>query len=309
MIKKTFILLTAAILLFGCSSEENKPVLKPAYELESLLSHPFTGAEQILTEKLPDSDLEKISENKIIRPDDTVSLAPNEMETLRQYLCIGLASTSYANKKEEFTVDLYQFTESQYAYGYYSRFRPDGVKTLKIGAESFINGNSLYLTQADYLIIISQEDLKPNAVQSVATKISANIAGGKSTPPFFILFPYGKKLYPTDKFYPYEHLGIKGFNEVYTSDHLVNDDTVTLFLTLDTSGEKYFYLTEYVKEHDLKSAPVKRFNYDQGYSIAFEVEGHGVLIAGLVKGKLAGAIGYKPKKHEVYVKRWLDGFQ
>lgn len=312
MIKKiTALLIICGLILSACSNKPKRPELKPPYIIENLQSMPFDEVETILTGKLTGTELTR-SELKIIRPEDSTETMGGQRETLLRHLFVGLATTTYQDNSAKIYVELYKFADPTNSYGYYSLNRPTGITNEKIGAEAYITGNSLYFVKDAYMFVLSIESEKNDKIEqlkSAASSINDNIGGGNQAPNFFKLFPYGKIIYPSGQYHPYRFNNIPGFNEVYTTKYLIDEDTLTLFLTVDTIGDKLFFLKDFTGENNLKSVPVNQFPYEKGNSIAFEIKNKGILVGGLVQGKLVGAIGYIPQKHESQLRKWLIGFK
>ena len=213
-------------------------------------------------------------------------------------------------KDNSLTVDVIQFAEEIKAYGFYASFRPNGIKTEKIGAESFQYGNSRYMVKNDFVVIISAmktSDKVNTVMRDLCIEIENAIIGSNATPPFFLLFPYKSKIIPSNQFYPYQYLGIPGFNEVYTTSYLIGNDTLTLFLAIDKTGEKFKYLKQFAKQEGEVVESFNRFAFDSTFSIAFKDSTYGVIVAGIKSHKLIGTIRYNPKIADKYLRTWLMG--
>lgn len=308
--KKNFMLMVVALLLFGCSSD-NKPELKPPYVKANLQSMPFHASDmlkQTIGEKFS-----RTGNLTIVRPEQAISFFGEEKEPLLlTYQFVGAASTKYKTDTDLIYAEVLEFADNQYAYGYYALNRPDGVPVERIGVEAYRAGNSLYFARGVYMVTLSADEETETSVQALtdlATAINNDLVANTKIPPYFMLFPFSGRINPSSKFFPYQFMEMPGLNDVYTSKYTVDEDTVLLFLTMDTAGQKLEWVRDYAEELDITVAEVKKLDFDNYQGIAFEYPGRGVLVCGLKAGKLVGAVGYKPKFHNKLVSGWIDGFK
>ena len=221
-----------------------------------------------------------------------------------------MTSGSYKFKENSLSAEVIQFADEIKAYGFYSSFRPHGIKIEKIGAESFQYGNSRYMVKTDYVVITSVMQTTPEAdslMKDFCIAIDQAIIGSQATPPYFLLFPYAYKIIPSNIFIPYQYLSIPGVDEVYTTSYLIGEDSLTLFLTMDLDGLKFKYLKQYARQHGEVVEGFNRFAFDSTFSIAFKDSTYGVIVAGVKSKKLIGTIQYNPKAADKHLSTWIKG--
>ncbi len=79
---------------------------------------------------------------------------------------------------------------------------------------------------------------------------------------------------------------------------------------MDDDGKQFRRLKKYAKNQGKIFENPNGFDFEKGSSLAFTYQGR-LLIAGLVRGKLVGAIGYNPKveANEKLIADWVKGLQ
>ncbi len=310
IMKKTILVALLVIISISCSKkEEVLPELSPAYIIANLVTMPYF-ADTLLPVKFEKHNLNLHEAVQSIRPQELLASQPNQAEHYLNHLFIGKSSGNYTFDNNKLYAEVIQFADEIRAYGYYASLRPDGVKIEKIGAESYQSGNSRYMVKSDYVVITSVENESESAniiMRDFTIELDNAILGSKSTPPFFLLFPYKNKIIPSIKYYPYQYLGIPGLNDVYTTSYLIGEDTLILFLSMDTDVNKFKYLTRYARQSGEVVESFNRFAYDSTFSIALKDDKNGVIIGGIKSQKLIGTIQYKPHKTDHTLSTWLKG--
>ncbi len=310
IMKKLIIVSLLCIAFISCSKkEEQLPPVAPGYIIENLESMPYY-ADTLLPEKFEKYNLVLKEPVKTVRPQELLAQSPKQAESYLNHYFVGMTSGTYQMKGNSLTVEIIQFADEIKAYGFYASFRPNGIKTEKIGAESFQYGNSRYMVKNDFVVVesVMQASEEANTVMhDFCIEIDKAIVGSQATPPFFLLFPYKSKIIPSNQYYPYQYLGIPGLNEVYTTSYLIGDDTLTLFLTMDQTSEKFKYLKQFAKHNGEVVESFNRFDFDSTFSIAFKDSTYGVIVAGIKSHKLIGTIRYNPKIADKYLSTWIKG--
>jgi hypothetical protein len=82
-----------------------------------------------------------------------------------------------------------------------------------------------------------------------------------------------------------------------------------LFLSMDESGEKFWKLKEHADSFGKVSPAPTSFVFDNGHSISFTHPTKGNIVAGLVRQKLVGIIGYDPAKNDRLAASWVQGLR
>ncbi len=287
------------------TSQQKQTVAEPPLE-----KVPFY-ADQLLPGKVDSLHLKPIdSAHKNLYADlkaQADSLAPE----YAHYNMVGQVRESYEVNGVKVTAEILQFATPEDAYGYYSQLRPDGVALGGLGLESFADGKVRYFTQGDIVVALTVEKADSAALDAQAVlgkEINTRISSPPTMPPFFMLFPIADKIGLTTKYYAHDYLGIKGLDKVYTTSYLIDGDTLVLFLTMDKSGLKFLKLQEYAQNVGKAEAAPATIPFEE-FSVAFEDPQRGKVVAGLVRSKLVGAIGYERLKNGSFVSMWVKGLR
>ncbi|MFQ5453056.1 MAG: DUF6599 family protein [Candidatus Zixiibacteriota bacterium] len=298
------------LVLFSCDKKKSTPVRAP-YDIESLSSMPFY-ADTLLAGNIDSIYIAIADSVSVIRPGEAANYLGKSAEQYLTYHMVGMAKAKYITENNTLYAEIIQFTDNTFSYGFYANIRPDGIAVEKRGAESYTLGNTTYFTKGEYVVTLSLEEVNDagrKAVDNISKVIEKKINAQNSRPQFFMLFPFSGKISPSAKFYPYQFLSIPGLEQVYTTSYLLESDTLRLFLTFDKSGEKYLHIKEYAESIGKTIPDPKGFSFERNYSIAFNHPDYGVIVAGIVQGKLVGVIGYNPIAHKRLATSWIKGLK
>jgi len=238
--------------------------------------------------------------------------AGTEAPDYTTYDVIGTATAVYAVGDAPFTIEIGQFAGPEDAYGWYSIHRPNGTETEKIGGESFRAGSVRYTYQGDFTITVDGGEATPEAnrvVDSLTQVVVDGIEAPSEMPMYHVLFPGRDRAKSSARYYGYGFAGIPGLNDVYTVDFVAGRDTSTFFLSPDSSGIKYLTLLEATAWDDLTRDPPKGFMFDAGFGMRGTHPELGAVVAGLVRQKLVGVIGYDPDRNHLKLQNWVRGLQ
>ncbi|MFH1687385.1 MAG: DUF6599 family protein [bacterium] len=223
----------------------------------------------------------------------------------------GLVAAGYTVRGTPLTVEVAQFASMDDAYGYYSRLRPDGVRVAGVGAESYRDGNSLYFVADRYAVTVSSEtdDNESLQAQSLLAQEIASGAGHMRIPGFFSLYPSRWKVESSNHYYPRNYLGIPGLDRVYTVNYDLDGDTAVFFMTEDLAGEQFLKLRAYAETTGSLAPPPDSIPYYQGYAFMFDSPYQGRIVAGLMRAKLVGVVGFNEQSHLHLASLWVRGLQ
>lgn len=308
-----FIVLSLFLSAFiNCTKESDKKegVKKTEPNMQTLADMPY-HAESILPPTIETYDIKRLVESMTIKAGDSKAHLGGSEGHYLDYNFIGLTSTKYIVKGILISIEIAEFASSEDAYGHYSVLRPNGAALIRMGTESYSIGSSRYITQGPYVITMSTEDTTKAAAVAVSLLGHEIVAGIDDKPllsNWYILFPYKDKIHTSSKYFAYNYLDMPGFNKVYTTDFLVNKDTVTLFLTHDTTGEQYIKIMDYANTVTKLEVPAL-IDFDKGYSVSFLHPVNGIVVAGMAREKVVGIINYNPEKHYTFLSTWIKDLQ
>ncbi len=256
----------------------------------------------------------RIDSVTVVRPAAATSYFGLAGQDYLTYGFVGRAVTKYAAGPDTLSVVVDQFYDNSNAYGFYARTRPNGAPIIRLGAQGYQIGDTIYFTKGDYrvaLIAHGDSSVTKRLTDSLGMLVAGEITAQPMIPPYYMLFPYGSRVDPSGKYYPYQYLGIPGVDKVYTTTYVVDSDTLEFFLTMDDEGKQFGHLKSYAGDLGKVFENPNGFDFDQGSSLAFTYPHRGLVIAGLVRGKLVGAIGYNPRKeaNENLIAGWVKGLQ
>lgn len=287
---------------FSCSKKQETET--------AVTERPFYAAD-LLPGDMDTLEIKHLSPvKKIMRVDADSSLGERAEMYLTRNL-VGIALTEYEVSGVAVSAEIAQFASLEDAYGFYANLRPEGAGVKGLGTESFALGRLRYFTRGEFVVTLSidREDSAHLAARYLlGQEINSRVPAPSSPPQFFVLFPFADRIAISKKYYSRAFLGVAGLDRVYTTDYLTGGDTVVLFLTIDETGEKFIKLRGYAETTgEVTSAP-NSFTFEE-YSLAFSDSDRDRIVAGLVRGKLVGIIGYDSTKNDRLASRWVQGLR
>jgi hypothetical protein len=281
---------------------------------------PFT-ADSHLPHSMPMAGMIGTNVVRLKRSEINDSTVNNSVQYLNS-LVIGLVRATYRwdisqrdTSRKVFDllveVEIAQFASSNDAYGFYSQLRPAGAPFDTLGTESYFLNDTLRFTKSNFVVTTSSNSDKDSYwdIKATARFIDNNIAERSVQPLYFRLFPYRDQLVPSQKYFSLNYLGVELLDEVYTVDYAIDEDTLTLFLTTDTSGEKFLLLTEWAEGIAELSAAPPEIEFPEGFSASIIHPLEGQIVAGLVNRKLVGVINYKRPTGNELMRKWILGLK
>jgi hypothetical protein len=295
----------------SCGKKEKQESPAKVSTAGTITRAPFS-ADQLLPKDLTAQNTKLTGSIETVLPRDADSLLKERRDQYLSYDFTGLVRSAYEVNNVPVSVEIAQFGSLEDAYGFYAGLRPDGISVTPLGTESFLLGSHRYFTRGEFVVTltIEKDDSSHLAAQTVlAQQINSRISGSASPPPFFMLFPSAKKIVPSNKYYRGNFLNVSGLDKVYTTSYFTGGDTAVLFLTMDESGDKFLRLKEHADSLGKVSPAPTSFVFDNGYSISFTHPTKGNIVAGLVRQKLVGIIGYDPDKNDRLAASWVQGLR
>ncbi|UCC78680.1 MAG: hypothetical protein JSW64_10400 [Candidatus Zixiibacteriota bacterium] len=229
-------------------------------------------------------------------------------EIYHLYNFVDVATASYKTGDIEIVLDIYRFENPDYAYGLYSSIKPLGPGNMELGVEGFSTENSIDFVKGKYIVRIvgfEQSDITKNALGELAIYLNEHLPGTTEMPPTFAIFPVENRIPGSEKIMAESFLGQIFLDDAYAVDYEIEGDEITLFVSEDSTGEKYLTWLEQVETEEFDPDGLA---YDDQNSFLYNNEYYGYIVAGLVEGRLAGLIGYK-ESHREFLSRWLESLK
>ncbi len=280
---------TAAVLLVNCGQKEpDRPIGVAAY-LPGGIENPDVG----LTGAI-----------EVFRGDSLYYHINGGAEIYHTYGFEEVASAYYLVDGNEISVDLHQFEDPAGAFGLYSTLRPRRPNTFDVGVEGFATSHTREFVKGRHvarLTAYETDNVINTALDSLATAIAESLPGPTTLPPTFAHFPDTARQPRSEKIYSVAYLGLGFMSDVYTVDYVVGDDSLTLFLTRDTTGEKMLGWQGNMPGEPKEVAGLDRLEWD-GLPMAIEHSYYGTIVAGSRSGWMAGGVGYSPSRSAILSK-------
>ena len=305
-----FLLFSLGISLSCSSDKKSSADVKSQLETK-LAAIPFS-ADMVLPGNAPEKNITIVSETTNITRKEAPAKLGDKADEYLSSLMIGTVRVMYQVDSDTIRAEIAQFAATDDAYGFYSRLRPDGITLNGIGTESYFYKNKYKFTKGEYVVSLLQKRKSDDALKSfrkLASEIAGKISQSQRGQQFFILFPYSGQVVPSHKYYSRDFLGVEGFDSVYTVNYVSDSDTLILFLSMDTSGAKFVNFSKWGQSLG-KAGPVPpEFDFSSGHSVAFQHPHKGQIVAGLVRQKIAGVIGYRRGSGSKLCSRWIKGLR
>lgn len=228
-------------------------------------------------------------------------------EVYFDYELVGLAAAVYAADTTTLSTEVAQFASPVEAYGFYARTRPENADLIELGVEAYREGNSFYFTQNNCAVTISASDsTASDLTYRLAVTISADIKERGTIPGQFSLFQDKGRIRSSYRYTAVSFMDIPGLDRVFSVRHVVEGDTLTLFLAEDEDGEGFVHVRDHAGEKATNTADAVGF--DESHGITFDSENYGTVTAGLAEGYLVGIAGYS-ENHQQFLSDWVASFR
>jgi hypothetical protein len=151
----------------------------------------------------------------------------------------------YKMGTEYITVEIYDMKTQNNAFGIYSAERATNVEFLKIGAEAYLGKGILNMLYGPYYIKIFS-----NYTEAPFTELAAAITEAffacTAMPYELDAFPQKNKVNHSEKFIASAFLGLSYFNNIFTSQYIIDGKELTLFLiNADSENEIKTVIEQY----------------------------------------------------------------
>jgi len=261
----------------------------------------------ILAENFENGSIVKSSEIRTFVGESLYEYINGGAEFYHLYKFTDVTTADYKAGAFELIADLYRFENSDYAFGLYSSLRPIGSDYIQLGAEGFATGNSLDFVKGEYLVrIIGYEDSDEciTAIKQLAGNIDAVLNGSTVLPKAFSVFPEENLLSQSEVVFAESYLGRIYLTDAYTRKYQIDEETITLFVTEDKSGDKFLRWSEdegdreiiNILENNSQGSELLSFTYNDKY--------YDKVAVALYHGKLIGVINYNDNL-STFFESWL----
>lgn len=264
-----------------------------------------SGQSELLPEQLGSSGFERSSDVRTFVGESLYEYINGGAELYHQYKFVEVITADYGNNQTEIVADIYKFADADYAYGLLSSLRPLEPSPVELGAEGYASGTTIDYVKGNYLVRLVAYDDSPEtftALVSAAEAMEKHVPGRTTLPDMFAMFPPESRIAGTETFVAESFLGQKPLTDIYAIDYAVGSDTVKLFLSDDTSGEKFRQWSERANMHKMSKDIVGEYPFESAF--VAEDSYYGNIIAGLHHNKLCGIVGFG-EQHEALLTDWL----
>jgi len=287
-------LLSAFLSIYGCGGDSDK-------------SGRASGPAAYFPEEIEEVNLVRSSDIRTFEGESLFEYINGGAEIYHLYGFIDVATASYTAGDKEIILDIYRFETDENAYGLYTSIKPLGPGNIQLGAEGFSTGNSIDFVKGSYVIRVvgfDESEGTKNAAKDLAKRINQLVPGSAEKPEMFGLFPLEYMVPGSERLLAESYLGQVFLIDVYTMDYEIPESEFTLFITKDSSGEKFGKWIE-VEKSKMVNIGLDELLFDNEKSFLIENNYYGKIVAGLKGEKLVGAVGYN-ESHREFISRWLE---
>jgi len=267
-----------------------------------------TGITAYLPAQLGESGLTRAAEVRIFVGDSLYEYINGGAEMYHQYDFVEVATTQYRQGESEFIADIYRFGSPDNSFGMFSILRPEEFETAAYGAAGFADGPTVMFVKGEYMVNLLGYNASPamvSAVQAAAGELNKILPGTADMPAMFSFFPADNRIAATEKIIAESYLGQAALTNIFTIDYEWAGDTVTLYMTDDSSGEKYREWSVQAGAAKTQSPDWPDCPYEDGEHFQVADGYYGLIIAGPKGGKLLGVVGYG-EKHTATLAGWVN---
>lgn len=305
------VLLTLA-LLSACSDDTSKT--DKADQLPPPVEAPYF-ADQYLPDDNPTYDLKRLDPVNTVTARETAkdTALGHSQKVLRYYSFVGQTSAMYTVGEDTLSVEISQFATVPDAYGYFAHQRPLAAIPVGLGKDSWAEGPHTWFISDHCVVTISSETEQADGLgaQSIlAREIEANIEDTDPLPIFIKMFPDRDRILSSTHYHPRDFLDIQGLDEAYSTLYDIDGDTVIFFMIFDTTGESFITLRDHAREVGTVSPAPDTLNFPEPeLSLEYDDPAHGPIVAGMVRKKLVGIVGWEHSRLQWLGFVWVLGLK
>ena len=269
---------------------------------------PAEGLQNYLPAQLGEAGFIRVSEVRTFAGSALWEYINGQAELYHQYNFVDVATTNYKAGDIEFETDIYRFSTPDDSYGLYSMFRNPEDDIIDMGVEGFVSPGRIMFTKGVYLVKVTgfDESEDSNRLMVELAEVFDNSLSGKETKPAaFDRFPADEIVAATDKYYAQSFMGQKFLNRVYAKGYVTVNDTITLFMTVDSLGDKYAQWQTLADNTGRKEDAPAEMSFDENYYFIYNDPFHGKIIVGLKSKMLVGLVNFS-ERSKYYLIAWLE---
>ena len=234
----------------------------------AVLTFGLTAAEKELASVFPSfAGWSKKGEPEIYTPDNLFEYINGAAEVFLSYDFQKLASLSYENdKKNSYTVDVYQHSSDRNGFGIYSQEKPREGDFLPIGVQGYYEKGVLNFLKGHYYVKMSGYDLGDSdekVLTGAAREIAAALEGSGTFPAAVKCFPDKGKIANSEAYINQNFLGHSFLHSAFAADYEMNGQKFQVFI-IETGTPKEVEeilnnYTAFVKKKGIKVEQDKNF--------------------------------------------------
>lgn len=160
------------------------------------------------------------------------------------------------DKKATVTIEVYRHKSPTDAFGIYSQERLPDANYLNIGAQGYIDNNTLNFLAGSYYVKINSYNTGPDdqeVLRVFAEKVAENLSEKGTLPSALSFFPAEGKTGNSEKYIARNFLGYSFLHSAFTADYDLSGKKLKLFLiSCENANECRSIIQEYLQQ--LKSA-------------------------------------------------------
>jgi len=308
------LLLSLSLLALLSACSKDNPESDDTGTLPPPVEQPYL-ADSYLPGDNPTYDLERLEPLTTIvavEPEGDTALG-HSLRTLRHYRFIGQTRTTYRIGPETLSLEISQFATVPDAYGYFAHQRPFDAPPLGLGKDSWADSAHVWFVDGHCVVTMSStgESSGTLSAQSIlAREVEAGIPVTEPLPIFIKMFPDRDRIFGSTRYDPIGFLKIRGLDEAYSTLYDIDGDTVIFFMVFDTTGESFVTLQKHARRVGTVSPAPDTLSFPEpAWSLAYNDPAHGPIVAGMVRKKLVGIVGWDHSRLQWLGHIWILGLK
>lgn len=192
-------------------------------------------------------NMTKKDEPRIFIPENLFDYINGAADLYLSYDFKKLAVLFYEVPDEQsLSIEIYQHSNSDCAFGVYSRMRPQEGNFSQIGAQGYYEDGKLNFFKDKYFVIMSGFNLEDteSLMKEAAQNIAQLLPGESSLPSILNKFPEKGKVANSEEFFNKDFMGYPFLKRAFTADYEITEDkshsfTIFIIKGKDEQDAKY----------------------------------------------------------------------